>query len=88
MVAMFSRVFQASFGAGHAVFRCLPKEQRAAAAATVTALRAAFADAQQPGTQCETLGRSNSVPKRKRTNPPRSGSCKSFKGEAAAAPAV
>ncbi|CAL8471109.1 g10651 [Coccomyxa elongata] len=72
--------------------RCLPKEQRAAAAEAVKALRAAFADAQQPGGQCEALGRSNSVPKRKRTNPPRTSSCKSFKGDAAAvaaaAPAV
>lgn len=57
------------------------------AAAAVSALRAAFAE-QQPGSRCEALGRSNSVPKRKRTNPPRSGSCKNFKGEAAAATAA
>lgn len=68
--------------------RCLPKEQRAAAADAVKALRAAFADAQQPGGQCEALGRSNSVPKRKRTNPPRTGSCKTFKSEAASAVAA
>ena len=63
--------------------RGLPKEQLAAAADAVRALT----QSRQPDSE-QALGRSNSVPKRKRTQPLRSASCKSFKADAANAAAA
>lgn len=69
---------------GHAARRCLPEEQRSAAAEALRALRRSCQLAQGAGG----LGRSSSVPKRKRSHPPRATSAKSLKAENEAAAAV